>query len=137
MTGFVLDRSVTMSWCFQDEARPETDALLVHLRDEGAIVPPLWFWEVGNVLAAALRRGRTAAISVEGLLEVLAALPITADPDAAGQAWGATLRLARAEGLTVYDAAYLELAIRKGAGLATTDEKLRTAAQGLGVLVLP
>lgn len=137
MTGFVLDRSVTMSWCFQDEARPETDALLERLRDEGAIVPSLWFWEVGNVLNTALRRGRVDAISVEGQLDVFAALPITADPDAAGQAWRATLRLARAEGLTVYDAAYLELATRKGLDLATTDADLRTAAQKIGVKVVP
>ncbi len=137
MTAFVLDCSVTMSWCFQDEARPETDALLERLRDDGAIVPQLWFWEVANVLNMAVRRKRIDASGASAQLGVLATLPITPDPDGVAQAWRETSRLAQAEGLTVYDASYLELARRIGADLATTDSDLRAAAVRLGVPVLP
>ena len=137
MTVFVLDCSVTMSWCFQDEARPETDALLERLRDDGAIVPQLWFWEVANVLNMAVRRKRIDAVGASAQLAVFATLPITPDPDGVTQAWRETLRLAQAEGLTVYDASYLELARRTGADLATTDSDLRAAAMRLGVTVVP
>jgi predicted nucleic acid-binding protein len=137
MTAFVLDCSVTMSWCFQDEARPETDALLERLRDDGAIVPQLWFWEVANVLNMAVRRKRINAAGASAQLGVLATLPIAPDPDGVAQAWRETLRLAQAEGLTVYDASYLELAMRIGADLATTDADLRAAAVRLGVTVVP
>ena len=137
MTVFVLDCSVTMSWCFQDEARPETDALLERLRDDGAIVPQLWFWEVANVLNMAVRRKRINAVGASAQLAVFATLPITPDPDGVTQAWRETLRLAQAEGLTVYDASYLELARRTGADLATTDSDLRAAAMRLGVTVVP
>ena len=137
MTAFVLDCSVTMSWCFQDEARPETDALLERLRDDGAIVPQLWFWEVANVLNMAVRRKRIDASGASAQLGVLATLPITPDPDGVAQAWRETSRLVQAEGLTVYDASYLELARRIGADLATTDSDLRATAVRLGVPVLP
>ena len=137
MTVFVLDCSVTMSWCFEDEARPETDALLERLRDDGAIVPQLWFWEVTNVLNMAVRRKRIDAVGASAQLAVFATLPITPDPDGVTQAWRETLRLAQAEGLTVYDASYLELARRTGADLATTDSDLRAAAMRLGVTVVP
>lgn len=137
MTAFVLDCSVTMSWCFQDEARPETDALLERLRDDGAIVPQLWFWEVANVLNMAVRRKRIDAVGASAQLGVLATLPITPDPDGVAHAWRETLRLAQSEGLTVYDASYLELARRIGADLATTDSDLRAAAERRGVTVVP
>lgn len=137
MTAFVLDCSVTMSWCFQDEARAETDALLERLRDDGAIVPQLWFWEVANVLNIAVRRGRIDAVGASAQLGVLASLPITPDPEGVAQAWRETLRLAQAEGLTVYDASYLELATRTGADLTTTDTDLRAAAVRCGVTVAP
>ena len=126
-----------MSWCFEDEARPETDLLLEALRDRGAVVPPLWYWEVANVLNAAVRRGRIGASDVSARLSLLGSLPIAADEESTARAWRETRLLAEAHRLTVYDAAYLELAVRRGADLATTDAELRSAAAALGVTLLP
>lgn len=126
-----------MAWCFEDEARPETDALLERLRDDGGLVPALWFWEVGNVLNVAVRRGRLSAGDVAARLSLLGALPIAVDEGGVARAWRETLLLAQAEGLTVYDAAYLELAARQGADLATSDQELRVAALRHGVRVTP
>jgi predicted nucleic acid-binding protein len=137
MTAFVLDCSIAMTWCFEDEASPDADRLLDRLRDDGAIVPMLWFWEVANVLNAAVRRGRLAPGEVPPRLRLLSALPIEVDAEGAARAWRETLMLAQAHGLTAYDAAYLELALRHGAELATLDKDLRAAASGLGVKVVP
>lgn len=137
MTRFVLDCSIAMGWCFEDEARPETDQLLLRLRDEGAVVPKLWFWEVANVLSVGVRRGRISRAGVDERLRLFSALPITSDPDGVAQAWRETLNLAQAEKLTVYDAAYLELAARNACDLATTDTDLRAAAVRHGLTVAP
>ena len=137
MTAFVLDCSITMSWCFEDEASPDADRLLDRLRGEGAIVPMLWFWEVANVLNSAVRRGRLASAEVTARLQLLATLPIEADPDGVSRAWRETLMLAQTHSLTAYDAAYLELALRHGVELATLDQELRAAAVGLGLKVVP
>jgi predicted nucleic acid-binding protein len=137
MSAFVLDCSVAMSWCFDDEARPETDAILDRLRDDGAVVPSLWSWEVANVLNAAMRRARIKPADVTVRLGLLATLPIAADPEGTSRAWRETLRLAQTEALSVYDAAYLELAIRLGCDLATTDVDLRRAAVRQGVALTP
>ena len=136
MTGFVLDASVTMAWCFEDEATPETWALLDRLAAEGAIVPGLWALEVGNILTQAERRNRTTAARVRQFVEQLGTLPIRIDDETASRALGEILALARAEKLTTYDAAYLELAMRKGAPLATRDKDLREAASSNGVELL-
>jgi predicted nucleic acid-binding protein len=137
MTAFVLDCSIVMSWCFEDEASPDTDALLDRVRDEGALVPTLWFWEVANTLRSAVRRGRLAPGDVSGCLRLLSGLPIEADPDGAARAWRETLMLSQSHALTAYDAAYLELALRHGADLATLDQDLRIAAEGLSLKVVP
>lgn len=126
-----------MAWCFADEARPETDQLLERVRDDGAIVPGLWYWEVANVLGVALRRSRISEQEAAARLDLLAALPIALDENGVARAWRETRLLAKAEGLTIYDAAYLELAVRLGADLATTDSDLRAAAHRMGVPVIP
>jgi predicted nucleic acid-binding protein len=137
VSAFVLDCSVAMAWCFEDEARPESDQLLERVRDDGAIVPGLWFWEVANVLGVAVRRRRISEGDVVSRLDLLSALPIRVDEEGVAKAWRETRMLAKAEGLSVYDAAYLELAGRVGAELATNDADLRAAALRLGVGVLP
>ena len=126
-----------MAWCFEDEAGAETDRLLERLRDEGARVPSLWFWEVANVLTGAVRRGRLTPTEATARLGLLAALPIEIDHEAASRAWRETLMLAQAHDLTVYDAAYLELAARRRADLATSDKALRIAGAQLGLSVIP
>jgi len=137
MTGFVLDCSIAMSWCFEDEAAPETDALLERVRDDGAIVPALWHWEVANVLTSAVRRARISASDASARLALLAALPIVTDPDGPSRAWREAFLLAQTHTLTAYDAAYLELAVRGGLDLATKDTSLKQAALAIGVKVIP
>jgi len=137
MSLAVIDASVTLSWCFADEASPETDLLLDAVREYGALVPGLWFLEVGNVMLQAERRGRIAAADVAVRLELISALPIMVDQNTVGRAWGEVLHLARAERLPVYDATYLELAARRGLPLYTRDNALAGAARRHGLVVSP
>lgn len=137
MSGLVLDCSVAVAWCFEDEASPETDTLLERVRDEGALVPALWHLELGNVLVQAERRKRLTAADTTTRLELIADLPIATDDETPTRALREILTLARAEGLTTYDAAYLELAMRKGLPLATKDRTLRDAAERAGVASFP
>lgn len=133
----VIDTSLAVTWCFEDEASAETDALFEQVRDGGAMVPALWHLEVGNVLLQAERRGRITTGDVATRLDLIANLSITTDHEMAGRAWREILILARTEGLTTYDATYLELALRQGLPLLTRDNALARAARRLGVKVLP
>jgi predicted nucleic acid-binding protein len=96
-------------------------------------VPSLWLVEVTNVLAMAERHGRLDAARVDGFLEGLLALPVDLDHGEPGVLGPALVRIARAQRLTAYDAAYLELAMRLGLPLATQDASLQTAAERVGV----
>ena len=103
------------------------------MSEDGATVPGLFPLEVANVLARAERRGLVTAGSLPARVALIEALPITIDQDTAAKALRETLTLARQEGLTIHDAAYLELALRLGIPLATRDADLRRPAGGLGV----
>jgi predicted nucleic acid-binding protein len=133
----VLDASIALAWCFDDEASPATEALLDQVRTHGAVVPTLWHLELGNVLLAAERRGRTIEGGIVVRLSLFARLPIEIDVETSGRAWRETLVLARAERLTLYDSAYLELAVRRGLPLATRDQDLAAAAKRVAVAILP
>ena len=134
MTGLVLDASVALAWVLPAEARrEEAAALAARVAEEGAVVPALWRLEVGNALLMAARRGRIRAPHVDAAWLHLAALPITVDTETSAHAWGATAALARTHGLTLYDAAYLELAARRKLPLATFDAVLERAAGVEGV----
>ena len=135
MTALVIDSSAALSWCFEDEASPETDALFERVRDLGAVVPGLWHLEVANVLLQAEKRGRITAGDVTMRLDLIAALPITTDSETTARAWREILALARAQGLTTFDAADLQLAIRCGLPLQTKDEALIGAAKRCNVTV--
>ncbi len=135
--GLVVDSSVAASWCLLDEADPAADAILARVRDVGAHAPLLWTWEIANVLSVSVRRGRMSAADAAANLADLALLPITYDAEGPERAWRETFLLAQNHKLTVYDAAYLELARRHGLDLATRDEELRAAATAIGVKVLP
>jgi predicted nucleic acid-binding protein len=137
MTGFVLDCSIAVAWCFEDEASEVCDALLERVRDEGALVPSLWHLELGNVMIQAERRGRIASADVSTRLELIGDLPIVTDDETPLRALHEILALARAENLTTYDAAYLELAIRRGLPLATNDKRLRSAGINTGIKIIP
>lgn len=133
MTGLVIDCSVTAAWFFEDEADEASESLLLRVRDEGGLVPPLWHWEVSNVMTMAVRKGRLSANAAAVRLNVLSGLPIATDPEAQARAWRETFMLAQAHTLTAYDAAYLELAHRTGLELASKDAELCAAGKALGV----
>jgi predicted nucleic acid-binding protein len=132
----VIDASLALAWCFGDETSPAADKAIDQVRDKGALVPPLWRLEVANVLFAAERRGRIGRADLERRLNLLSALAIMTDAETDSRAWTDTLTLARAQQLTLYDATYLELAMRHGAELATLDQDLAQAARRMGVPVL-
>lgn len=133
MNGLVLDCAFAMAWCFEDEAGDRTDALLTGLVHGSAMVPAIWPLEVANVLLVAERKGRITLAKTAEFLSLLAGLPILVDSQGSEKAWSDVLSLARAYRLSAYDAAYLELAIRQRAKLATLDAALRSAAQAAGV----
>jgi predicted nucleic acid-binding protein len=132
---FVVDASVTLAWCFEDEATPQTEAILDRLIDDTAIVPALWELEVSNVLLMGERRGRLTEAQSARFVALLGQLPIHVD--SATVEMGAVLAAGRRYELTAYDAAYLVLAEREGVALATTDAGLRSAGKGAGVAVIP
>jgi predicted nucleic acid-binding protein len=131
--GFVLDCSVTMAWCFDDEATPYTNGVRDSLADVRAFVPTLWPIEVANATIVGERRKRLDEARSSRFLSLLNSLPIVIDEETAARAWADTMHLARAHNLSAYDATYLELAIRRGLPLACLDGKLKTAAIAVGV----
>ena len=134
--SFVLDDSVALTWCFEDERTPATTALLVQIGESGALAPSLWPLEALNGLLVAERRGRLDASRRHRLAGFLHALPIKLDDETANRAWTETLRLAERFGFSAYDASYLELAQRHRLPLASLDQDLRAAATALGLHVL-
>jgi predicted nucleic acid-binding protein len=131
--GLIIDSSVAIAWCFPDEQDTYSQSVLDALASEQAIVPDLWHLEVANALIVGERRKRSTQANTVTWLGFFNSLPIAVDEETKTHAFGATLSLARDHGLSVYDAAYLELAMRRGLPLATLDEKLKTAAAAVGV----
>ena len=134
---FVVDASATLAWCFQDEATDWSRALLQRVRDGDTVrVPAHWPTEVTNGLLVALRRKRLTLDDVRGHTSDLQQLPIEAEPALPPEAAQLILELAIHNNLTVYDAAYLDLALRLNLPLASLDMDLRKAATAAGVLIL-
>jgi predicted nucleic acid-binding protein len=131
--AFVIDASTALAWCFEDEASAMADRVLGRLEDEEAVAPSIWPLEIANGLRSAERRGRLDEQEVLAVVRLLATLPIEVVPTTLDQALGEVLFLARAAGLSTYDAAYLDLALRRGLPLATVDEYLAQAAEASGV----
>ena len=137
MPRFVLDASVTLAWCFEDEASEWTDLLLARLKaGDQATVPAHWPVEVVNALLVAIRRGRIPREKGTRFFEDLCALPIPVDPKSTESAFDRVFPLAEQHGLTIYDAAYLELATREGIPLATLDSDLQRGARAAGVVLV-
>jgi predicted nucleic acid-binding protein len=133
---FVVDSSVALSWCFDDERTPATRALLERIGETGASAPQHWPAEVLNGLMMAERRQRIGPDQRRRLADFLRDLPIVLDVETVDQVWSSTQTLAERFRLTVYDAIYLEQAHRRRLPLATLDRALRAAASSLGVSVL-
>ena len=136
--SFVLDSSLSLAFLFSDEATPETDEVLDSLGEGAkACAPALWRWEVGNALLMAERRKRITAAESTRHLASLQALPVECDENAWRETWNAAFLLARKHKLTLYDAAYLELAVRRGIALGSLDMELRKAGKSEGAKLLP
>ena len=135
--AFIVDASVGFAWVYPNQASVETDKLL-ELVESGSVivVPSLWFLEVANGLLAAQRRKLLIAAERRKALEKLSALTFSVDEEGSRAAFQKTSNLAEKHGLSVYDAAYLEIALRRRLPLGSRDEALRKAAKRSGVTVL-
>lgn len=136
MKRFVIDCSVVMAWCFVDEADEYADSVLDMLASAEAVAPSIWALEVANVLLVGERRNRLKEADSARFIELLRELHITADNETADHALREILSIGREQGLSSYDAAYLELAMRHGLALATRDNALRRAAKKFGVRLI-
>ena len=135
--SFVVDNSVVMSWCFQDQANDYADRVLGRLVDASAYVPSIWPLEVVNVLLAAERRSYINEADSVRFINLLSQLPILVQHEGPGRGMKDLLALARAHDLSSNDASYLDLAMKKGLPLATLDNKLRRAAKAVKLRLLP
>ena len=132
----VLDASAALAWVYQDEVSAAAQEILDRVTATGAWVPAMWRLEIANSLNVGIRRGRIDADYRDEALATLALHDIKMDADTWHAAWAATLRLADRFGLTLYDAAYVELAQRRALPLATFDEPMQTAARSLRLEVI-
>lgn len=129
MPGLVLDASVALAWALPAEVRADAARnVLLRIAEEAAVVPAHWRLEVGNGLLMGERRGRLLPGQVDAVWRHMVAMPIEIDQETNARAWSSAAGLARKHGLTLYDAAYLELAARRGLPLATFDAALARAA---------
>ena len=133
----VIDASVSLSWVYSDEHSAVSDALLAQVAREGAVVPSLWRLEVANSLQTGIKRNRIDATYRDSSIQIFLRLPIEIDLETNDCAWTSILQLSDRHQLTVYDASYLELALRRTLPLATRDEDLAVAASRAGVVLLP
>lgn len=134
---FVLDASVAVAWCFVDESTKFTEDVL-DLLAAGAegMVPAIWPLEVANALLFAERRKRLTIAQLTGQLRRISGLPIVVAPMGTAYAFEQVVPVARREGLSAYDAAYLELALRDSLPLATLDGDLKRTAKANGIILL-
>ena len=132
---FVIDASVTMAWLAHDEADP-APAVLRAIETEQALVPSLWPLEVASAVLSAQRRGRFTSDDVQVFAEQIGALMLGVDDPSIARALDVVVPLANQYRLSVYDAAYLELALRERLPLATIDTDVADAALQAGVVLL-
>jgi predicted nucleic acid-binding protein len=130
---FVLDASIALCWAFDDEGHPRADLAMERLADDEAVVPSLLWFEVRNTLIMSERRSRLSEEDSGRFLFLFSQLPVRVDREPVE---GSVLSLARKHKITVYDAAYLELAQRESLRLATLDAELVRAARAEGVPLL-
>ena len=133
MTPIVIDNSVFLAWCMGDEEEPTAMSAMRHVIEQGGIAPRIWWYELRNALLVNERRGRISPQQVSDTLTDSLALGIAIDDE---HDEALLFELARRFALTVYDAAYLEVAVRRSLPLATLDHRLREAAAAIGVAVV-
>jgi predicted nucleic acid-binding protein len=138
MAQFVLDACVAFSWCFPGdptENTPYSQRILSKLSSDDALVPEIWGYEIANILCVAFRKGRISQQQIEEYLLRLASLPIHVESSDLWTKVGLESK-ARNWGLSAYDAAYLDLALRRNLALATADTSLKKAAEDQGIKVI-
>ena len=133
MTSIVLDNSVVVSWCLADEHEALAEHAIRRAASGGAVAPGIWWYELRNALAMGERRGRLSAAQVARALSAVGRLNIALDWDHDERT---ILDLVRRNRLSAYDAAYLEVAMRRGLPLASLDRRLREAARTNGIALL-
>ena len=136
MKSFILDCSIAMSWCFEDEASTKADALLILLKEQEALVPGIWLLEIANVLHVAEQKNRITAKHTQTFFHLLNNLPIQIIGNQNLLYSESCLAIARQYHLSAYDAAYLELAMNRQIPLASFDKQLCLAAKKAGVFLL-
>lgn len=131
--SFVIDASIVLAWSFEDEQSGHADAVVARLASGPAVAPAIWPLEVANAIAVAERRGRINRSAATRAGEMIAELPVEIQPAALADVLSAVVPVAREQGLSVYDASYLALALARGLPLATGDGRLAAAARAVGV----
>lgn len=129
----VIDCSVAAAWAFEDERTSASELLRQRVASQGGFAPAIWPTELANVLRNGEKRGRISAAATNAFLEAMLQSPVTVEPPLDAETGHRALDLARRFKLTVYDAVYLELAMRRSLPLATTDADLLKAAGAVGV----
>ncbi len=132
----VLDANIVLGWCFGRAIPASSRKLLLRVRREGAQAPELLRQEAGGVIQRRAGGRKLSAKRAHWFAQFFNDLPITYDPVGAAEDYVAAHALAETMRLTVKDAAYLELALRTGAPLATRDRALAAAAKRMGVEVV-
>jgi predicted nucleic acid-binding protein len=133
----VVDASVTLAWIHAEERTSAINAIAERVAAEGCIVPSIWSSEIANAVVMAMRRKRMTQAGLDEALATLRRMPIKIEQTGRELAWRYALPMAIRHKLTVYDATYLELAVRKQLPLATLDDELIAAARAEGIPVLP
>lgn len=132
---FVVDASIVLAWCLHDETSELADAAIERLLAEGGVAPAHWPLEVANGLRAAERRGQIDEPALRRLRPRLTQLPVDIAPVELSTAL-AVIEASRTHDLSVYDAAYLDLAEIRGLGLATVDARLAEACEVAGIALI-
>jgi predicted nucleic acid-binding protein len=134
--AFIADASMTLAWFMADEATADTRAVRELIRRTSLVVPAVWPLEIANALIGSERCQRLTRSQTERIGQLLGRLPIEIEPVDLVVLRRQTLPLAREHGLSIYDATYLELAVRRGLALATLDARMVAAAHRLGVVLV-
>jgi len=132
---FVIDNSVVMAWCFEDQTNKYTESVLNRLKTFEAVAPGIWPLEVGNVLLIAERKNILSKSDAVRFLSLVQSLPIIVEQESSGRMLIEIVALAREHRLSTYDASYLDLAMRRGLPLATQDKALASAAKKCGLSI--
>ncbi|MBZ0273713.1 type II toxin-antitoxin system VapC family toxin [bacterium] len=134
--SFVLDNSVAIAWFFEEQTFAYANKVMQRLRNESAIVPPVWPLEFSNTLLSAERRKRLSRADSMRIAWDVRSLNIEIAPMFPHDVFGDVATIARERGLSVYDASYLHLSMQLSLPIATLDKQLRRAAAAMDVQIL-